>query len=111
MDSEELKKIRDALSLVIEAIRSLLEMSPAENGGGPSLKLNQNLGPTRWCLREARLAEAGKANMKRSNHSGGGVKLRKARRGARRRATSYAWVTVSISGSSRQRRKAIRSGA
>jgi hypothetical protein len=47
MDSEELKKIRDALSLVIEAIRSLSEMSPAENGGGPSLKLNQNLGPTR----------------------------------------------------------------
>ena len=44
MDSEELKKIRDALSLVIEAIRSLLEMSPAENGGGPLLKLNQTWG-------------------------------------------------------------------
>ena len=44
MDSEESKNIRDALALVIEAIRSLSERSPAEKGATPLLKLTKTWG-------------------------------------------------------------------
>jgi hypothetical protein len=41
MDSEEAKKIRDALDLVTQAIHAFAERSPDEKTGAPPMKLGK----------------------------------------------------------------------